>query len=100
MARYRCIRCKPMPRGFLFENDSGECPTCGASGFHYVHQITDVHLVVFSAKGPIRGQSGRQLIACQPGREQMALHKYEEFAATDDPRAVTCRSCRGTEAYK
>jgi hypothetical protein len=98
--RFRCCKCFPPPLSLFFENDTGQCPKCGAAGPMSIAIITDVHLIVFDAKGPIGGPSGRQLVACQPKREQLAMHKFDTFAASDDPRAVTCRSCMGTPAYR
>ncbi len=99
--RFRCYNptCGTVPRGFVFEGDIPQCPKCGRIGQPGVQELTDVHFVVMGT-GPIFGGAGKQHIACQPLRDCMARHLDDQFAATDDPRSVTCRSCKGTPAYQ
>jgi hypothetical protein len=102
MPRFRCIKCARPPRGREFGRDDlvPVCDQCGAMGSPWVFELTDVHLVALDPKGPLEGAMGRQLVACQPSREYLALHAHDDFAATDDPRVVTCPRCKGTDAYK
>ena len=97
--RFRCRNnaCGRLPQGFVFEGDLPQCPKCG-TGRHVV-PIVDVHFIVIGS-GPIYGAAGFQHVACEPKRDGLALHPHDEYAATDDPRAVTCRSCRGTPAWR
>lgn len=100
--RYRCKRCNnglPSPRGVLFEADEPVCPSCGANGGTTVFEIQDVHLLVMG-EGPILGSFGLQFVACQRNRAFLAEHPLDVFSASDDPRAVTCRSCQGTKWYQ
>lgn len=114
MARYRCVKCAPRPRGFLFESDKPECPRCGAknelmltpmtlSGFARITQVqelVDVHLLVEDIAGPIPDGNVRKYVACQKERDELARNKFDQFHASSDPRAVTCRSCMTTPAYE
>lgn len=102
MARFRCINCGQFPDGFLFEANPGAaaCPKCHSSGPMFITPIVDVHFVVMDRKGPILGAMGRQYVACQRKRDHLALHQYDNFAATDDPSAVSCLSCRGTKEWQ
>jgi hypothetical protein len=100
MARFRCIQCGEPPDGFLFEADLPTCPRCHASGPMHIVPIVDVHYVVMDPKGAILGSMGRQYVACSPKRTGFAMHQFEQFAATDVPSAVTCRSCRGTRMWQ
>jgi len=98
MPRFRCVKCLPPPRGFEFEADYPQCPQCG--GVMQLLRLIDVHLIVMSQAGPILGIEGRQHVACQPKRDGLARHPADTFAATPDPREVTCPSCKGTPAYR
>lgn len=62
--------------------------------------LVDVHFMVLHEHGPITGQWGRQYVACEPRRDALAKHPEDMYAATDDPRAVTCPSCKGTKQFK
>jgi hypothetical protein len=104
MARYRCYQCKdPRRRPGVhheFEGDRPLCPKCGA-GEPAVLELTPVHFLFGAPDGPIEGKNGlRYRAACEPGREVLAVHALDQYAATGDPRAVTCPSCMGTPAYK
>lgn len=96
--RYRC-KCLPPPKGFVFEANAPICPKCGRHG-NGIHELVDIHFMVLHPAGPIMGEFGRQYVACQPKREYLATHEGDHFSATDDPRVVNCRSCRGTQAWK
>lgn len=93
--RFRCnnVACGQWPRCFEFEDRGGECPKCGMKGPPQVATLIDVHFMLMTAKGPISGRMGRQMVACQPDRAYLCRHPSEPFAATDDPRAVTCPKC-------
>ncbi len=91
--RFRCNLCSEVPRMFEWEDNSGACPKCGASGPPLVAALVDVHLMVMSRKGPIMGRMGRQYVCCQPERAYLNRHPAEQFFATDDLRAVTCPKC-------
>lgn len=101
MARFRCNgrKCGRPPKGFVFENDVGQCPKCGALGAPIVHELTDVHFVVMG-KGPLMGPYGAHHIACEPEREHLSLDASDGYAATDVPTSVTCPSCMGTPAFQ
>jgi hypothetical protein len=96
MARFRCVNCGEPPEGFYFEAARDQCPRCGKSGPVWIASLVDVHLVVMDDAGAIASPNGRQFVACQKRRDHLAAHQYERFAATDDPAAVTCPSCKGT----
>lgn len=104
MARFRCLHCTPPPDappsrdGFLFEADKPVCPRCGRFG-PMVLPIIDVHFLVEDPHGPILGQSARYRVACEPKRDGLALHIHDQYAASGDVRAVTCRSCKATQAF-
>jgi len=102
MARFRCYNCKPVRFAVRpeFEADKPLCPKCGASE-PAVIELTPVHFLYGDPMGPIEGRNGlRYKVACQPGREVLATHVGDTYAATGDPRAVTCPSCLGTPQYK
>ncbi len=100
--RFRCsnVACGLWPRSFEFEDNGGECPKCGLKGPPGIASLIDVHLVVMNPRGPIMGRMGRQLIACQPNRAYLCRFPSEPFAATDDPRAVTCPKCQRLPAFR
>lgn len=104
--RFRCIHCGPpmgspgWQDGFLFEADEMQCPKCGRAGPSAIAPVQDVHLLVPDLKGPIQGMEQRLMVACEPRRDVLARHRHDLYAATADVLAVTCRSCKGTEAYK
>ena len=100
--RFRCnmSTCGTFPQGFEFEDNSGVCPKCNASGPPRVAALIDVHLMVMHAKGPIEGKLGRQMVACQPKREYLCRNQFEMFSASDDPTAVTCPKCLRTDAFR
>jgi hypothetical protein len=98
--RWRCCKCKPAPRGRIFESDTGICPKCGAEGHHIVFELVDVHFIVMGS-GPIWTQSwGKQHIACDPQRDVLARNPFEHYAASDHPAAITCPSCMGTKEWQ
>ncbi len=103
--RWRCYDCG-FGAQFLEWVGDGECPKCGrkfggpGKSRAGVQPLTDVHLVTFADDGPVLGLHGRLVVACQPKRDGLALYPGDDYAATDDPRAVTCPSCRGTPAWK
>lgn len=104
MANYRCYRCAhPSRRPGLYhewEGDKELCPRCGA-GSPAVVQLVPVHFLYGDLMGPIAGANGLHYkVACEPGREVLALHIKDDYAASGDPRAVTCPSCMGTSHYK
>src|SRR5690242_6691309 len=97
--RFRCYACGPAPHGFEWSGDP-VCPRCNRVGPPVVQVLVDVHLMLMDPKGPIYGRWGRQLVACQPKRAHLALHSNDTFAASDDPRAVTCPACRRTPEWQ
>lgn len=100
--RWRCHACGSGTRYLEWEGD-GQCPRCGRGyvpGAGQVAPLTDVHLVVMAEDGPIWGGEGRQRVACQPRRDYLATTVDDFFAASDDPRAVTCPACRATREYQ
>jgi hypothetical protein len=100
--RYRCYNCKTRKPGVYheFESDRPRCPKCGA-GEPAVLELTDVHFLAADPTGPIEGKNGlRFRVACQPTRDALALHTTDTYAASGDPRAVTCPSCATTPAYR
>lgn len=100
--RWRCHACAAGNLYLEWEGDP-QCPRCGRAylpGQPMVVALTDVHLVVMDPQGPIWGGQGRQRIACQPKRDVLARHNLDLFSATDDPRVVTCPSCKGTPDYE
>lgn len=97
--RFRCNSCGELPYLFEFEADTPTCPLCGRNGPPLIARLADVHFMVLGS-GHIRGPAGRQHVACQPQRQHLGLTHEEQFSASDDPRAVTCRSCKGTKAYQ
>lgn len=99
--RFRCYRCSNPPQYYEF-SDKPACPKCGTpvGRAPAVVELNDVHFVVLDKRGPIQGSFGRQYIACDPRREGLSLHPGDGYSATDDPRAATCPSCRGTQQYK
>lgn len=103
--RFRCYNCRDLRPGRIgqfreFEADRAGCPKCGA-GEPAVLELTDVHFLVPGPDGPLTGLAGlRWKVGCEPGREALALHLLDTYAATHDPRAVTCPSCRGLPAWR
>ncbi len=99
---YRCVRCAPMPAGFQFEADKDQCLKCGAAGpIAGVYELTAVHFAAVDPDGPVQGMGEARLrIACQPKRAVMSAHMLDNFHASGDPRAVTCKSCISTPIYK
>lgn len=79
-----------------------------------------IHFLAQDAAGPIRStrrvvgqgnqtvevsRGGRWLVACEPGRKHLSLVSksgavLEHFAATGDPRVVTCPKCMSSLAYQ
>lgn len=100
--RFRCNMpaCGSFPKGFEFVDHGGVCPKCGSSGAPLVVALIDVHLMVMDSKGPIQGRMGRQYVACERARAYLCRHPEEPFAATDDPRAVTCPKCVRTGEFR
>jgi hypothetical protein len=101
MAKWRCYRC-PVRFGQHreFEGDRPLCPKCGA-GMPAVVELVPVHFLYGDPLGPIEGVHGlRYKVACEPTREVLARHIGDEYAATGDPRAVTCLSCLTTPQYR
>jgi hypothetical protein len=102
--RFRCLHCTRDPgepgarEGFLFESDKPVCPRCGKFG-PMILPIVDVHFLAEDPAGPILGQSARYRVACEPKRDGLAMHAHDTYAATGDVRAVTCRSCKATQAF-
>lgn len=89
--------------GLEYESDTGQCPRCNRSPITHpytVHPLIDVHFIVMDSRGPILGSFGRQLVACQPKREFLAAHSEDSYAATDDPRSVTCPACKRTKEWQ
>lgn len=39
-------------------------------------------------------------IACMPGMRDLNQSQINVFMRTEDPRAVTCQSCKSSSAYK
>lgn len=103
MARFRCFQCPPhddLPAVLReFEADRPLCPRCGGSGLA-VLKLVDVHLVYADEAGPIRGKFGRYRVACEPNRPVLSRHQHDEYAATGEPRAVTCRRCLRTPQWE
>ena len=110
MPRFRCRRHGQSPRFHEFTDDSGEgvCLKCVEAGWPFccmadapeqIHELVPIHFVVLDPKGPIVGVC-RQHVACEPLRDGLALHIHDPYCATDDPRIVTCPSCRGTKAWQ
>lgn len=111
--RWRCgnhQNCPP-PHGFQFEADEpGRCPRCGRQGMPYVVPLTDVHFLAVDNAGPLAGHSGtRYRQACKPKRDTLAPNvnieeepftRGHEYAATNEPWAVTCPSCMATSAFR
>ncbi len=102
--RFRCNNCFVAARPSLaerlaciFEADLPVCPRCQAAN---CVELALVHLLVPDQKGPIYDPSGRLHVACEPKRDALARHRFDDYAATQDPRAVTCPSCMGTPAYE
>lgn len=103
MSRYRCYACPAKRPGqwHEFEADAPACPKCGA-GEPAVLELADVHFLAPDPKGPFTGcvDGIRRKIGCEPSRDVLAMHQHDMFHATEDPRAVTCRRCRGLEAWR
>lgn len=100
--RFRCYACRlPLPGNQFreFESDRPSCPGCGA-GEQAVVELEDVHFLVLDPRGPVAGRDGRYRVGCEPKREQLALDTHDTYAATGDPRAVTCPSCKGLPEWK
>lgn len=108
--RFRCRRHGSAPKFFEFADDTGDgvCRKCVEQGWplccaadapEQIHQLVDIHLVVRDPRGPIIGQT-RQHVACEPLRDGLAMHSHDDYCATDDPRVVTCPSCRGTQSWR
>ena len=101
--RFRCRACGPLPAGLEWEATGNEqCPKCGRSTRthpYVVHELTDVHFIVRHADGPILGNSGRLFVACERKRDALARHMADSYAASDDPRAVTCPACKRTREF-
>ncbi len=102
--RFRCIRHKELELGgifYVFRSDEREprCPKCGLAGSPFVFPLVDIHYVVVGT-GPIYGLYGHQHAACQPRRDAFCRNPLDVFPASDDPRVVTCMSCRTTRAWK
>lgn len=99
MARFRCVtaRCGTAPTGFEFEADRAQCPKCGTVN---VIPLIDVHFLAPDPGGPIIGIHGRYKVACEPKRDGLALHVHDDYAATVEAPAVTCRSCRKTKGWR
>jgi hypothetical protein len=57
-------------------------------------------MIVFHPRGAIHTPFGRQFVACEPARELYSVTASDGYAATPDPRAVTCPSCKGTEHWR
>ncbi|MDE2097164.1 MAG: hypothetical protein KGL39_07950 [Patescibacteria group bacterium] len=93
------MKCKPPPRGRIFESDSGQCPHCGAEGTHAVFELVYVHFIVMGS-GPIFGAHGKQHVACEPNRDGLSIRPGDCYAASEDPRATTCPGCMGTKAWQ
>lgn len=55
--------------------------------------LTLVHLLIPDVMGPIRGQTTRYKLACDPTRGVLATTDNNE-AATDQIGAVTCPGCK------
>jgi hypothetical protein len=111
MPRFRCRRHGSAPRFHEFADDTGEgvCQRCIEDGWplccaadapEQIHELVDIHLIVMDPRGPILGSQGRQHVACEPKRDGLALHRHDQYAATDDARIVTCPSCQGTAVWK
>lgn len=102
MARFRCYCCRcSVPGKFHeFEADAPACPKCGA-GEPAVIELCDVHFLLPDQGGPVVGEFGRRYkVVCEPGREVLATSIYDDYAASGDPRATTCRSCKGVLAWR
>jgi hypothetical protein len=104
MAKFRCYHCKHPSRRpgryHEFEADKPLCPKCGA-GEPAVLQLVGVHFLYGDRMGPIEGRHGlRYRVACEPSREILAAHLADDYAASGDPRAVTCPSCLTTPHYR
>lgn len=102
MARYRCYNCRLQKIGFYreFAKDRPECDHCGA-GAPAVVELLDIHFLASSSNGPIEGKNGRRFfVCCMPKREYLSVGLHDNFAATGDPRAVTCPICIESEAFK
>lgn len=104
--RYRCYRCRDLRPGARpgdyreFEADRPCCPLCGA-GEPAVVELADVHFLVLDPKGPIPGFGGfRWRLGCMPKRDHMAEHEGDTFCCSQDPRAVTCPSCKGLPQWQ
>ena len=105
--RYRCNNpaCGQPPRGLEFEGRDGQCPRCGrqhrpghaASG---VVELCDVHFQVYHSAGAQDGWAGRFYVACEPKRDCLAPNPFLHYAASDDPRAVTCPACLRTKEWR
>ncbi len=99
--RCRCYRCQLRPGEFLeFEADRLACPKCGA-GEAVVIELADVHWLMPDPAGPHEGSDGvRRAVGCDRKRDVLALGTLDHFAASPDPRAVTCPRCQGLEAWR
>lgn len=111
MPRYRCRRHGQPPKFHEFTDETGEgvCQRCVTDGYplfcmadapEQIHELVDIHYIVMSQQGPILGSMGRQHVACEPKRDALAMHAHDPYCATDDPRIVTCPSCRGTKDWQ
>lgn len=104
MPSYRCYVCRDLRPGLVnrfktFDADAPVCPHCGA-GEPAVVELTAVHWMAPDPGGPFLGADGvRRKIACEPLREVLALHAQDDYSASPDPRATTCRSCMGVPAW-
>jgi len=105
MGLFRCYRCQlpGLPGQCLeFESDTGACPRCDAA-FPAVLPLVAVHYLVPDPRGQILGVNGRYRIACDRFRDHLGLtlggQIVEQYHATGDYVAVSCRSCRGTPEY-
>jgi hypothetical protein len=100
--RFRCYNCKARKPGVYreFEGDRAKCPHCGA-GEPAVLELTPVHFLAGDPKGQIEGKNGlRYRVACDPRRDVLAVASSDTYAASGDPRAVTCPSCLTTPCFQ
>lgn len=101
--RFRCVWHGNPMHGHEFDSDNGVCPKCGRSGLPHVQELVSVHFMMPHPHGPFMGPDGiRRAIGCEQQRDVLAYSQLAEhhYAATDDPRAVTCPSCRGLPVFR
>lgn len=77
---------------FPVEHDRFACPKCGADSKPMVGVLVLTHLLLPHEQGPLKGRSGRWVIACDDQRAYLATATNQE-AATDNAEVANCPGC-------